>query len=130
TVFVESASQAGLYDQVVLKDLNPNINIQECQENEVDQIFSAQDQLTFKAGGSLHRFTICRVSPNVAICKLEINHVIIDGSSIANLLRDFILAYDGRISDRNGFVFENYIKHVLSRPMSLAIDFWKEYLAN
>lgn len=130
TVFMESVSQAGLYDQVVLKTINPKIHIQECQQDKADQVFDSQDQLTFATGESLHRFTICHVSANVAICKLEINHAIIDGSSIANVLGDFIQAYDGRISDRNGFAFEEYIKHVLSRPLSLAIDFWKDYLVD
>ncbi len=43
---------------------------------------------------------------------------------------DFILAYDGRLSDRPGFVFEDYIKHVVERPRHLATDYWKEYLAD
>ncbi|OCL04567.1 acetyl-CoA synthetase-like protein [Glonium stellatum] len=128
TVFVESVSQAGLYDQVVLKDVSPKILIQECQQDEVDQVFNSQGKLVFATGDTLHRFTICRISVNAAICKLEINHAIIDGSSMANLLGDFIQAYDGRINDRNSFKFEAYIKHILSRPLSLATDFWKEYL--
>ncbi|KAF2814013.1 amino acid adenylation [Mytilinidion resinicola] len=129
TVFVESASRAGLYDQVALKKISPEIPVHECQQDEVEAIFESQQQLVFQIGQSLHRFTICHISTNTAICKLEINHAIIDGSSIANLMGDFILAYDGIISNRNGFAFEDYITHVRSRPMSLAIDFWSEYLS-
>ncbi|KAF2181844.1 amino acid adenylation [Zopfia rhizophila CBS 207.26] len=130
TVFIESVSQAGLYDQVVLRSIDPKIHIQKCKEDEVDRVFSSQGRLAFQPGGSLHRFTICHVSASMAICKLEINHAIIDGSSITNLVGDFILAYDGRISNRNGFAFEDYIKHVLERPINLATDFWIEYLAD
>jgi hypothetical protein len=128
TVFVESVSRAGLYDQVVLKEISPAIPIYECQQNDVEELVKSHDRLVFQAGQSLHRFTICKVSSTTAVCKLEINHAIIDGSSIANLLGDFILAYDGKISDRK-FPFEDYIKHVLSRPMDLAIGFWTEYLS-
>jgi non-ribosomal peptide synthase protein (TIGR01720 family) len=132
TVFIESVGQVGLYDQVVLKTTDPNIHVQECKENDVDAVFSSQGQLTFHPGGGLHRFTICYTSPTTAICKLDINHAIIDGSSIANLMADFIMAYDddGRTSDRKSFAFEDYIKHVLERPVGVAIDFWKEYLAD
>jgi amino acid adenylation domain-containing protein/non-ribosomal peptide synthase protein (TIGR01720 family) len=130
TVFIESVSHAGLYDQVVLKTIDPNIHVQACQEDEVDTVFSSRDQLAFRPGGALHRFTICHVSPTTAVCKLEINHAIIDGSSIANLMADFIMGYDGRISERNGFAFEDYIRHILERPVSMATDFWKEYLAD
>ncbi|KAH7122777.1 hypothetical protein B0J11DRAFT_608385 [Dendryphion nanum] len=112
TVFIESVSHAGLYDQVVLKTIDPNIHV----------------HLTFCPGGALHRFTICQTSPTTAMCKFEINHAIIDGSSIANIMADFIMAYDGRMSDRNGFAFGEYIRHVLERPLSVATDFWKEYL--
>ncbi|KAF2474324.1 amino acid adenylation [Lindgomyces ingoldianus] len=129
TVFVESVSHAGLYDQVVFKTIDPNIYVQQCKEDEVDKVFSSRGKLAFYPGGALHRFTICPVSATAAICKLEINHAIIDGSSIANLMGDFIMAYDGHLSDRSGFAFEDYIKHVLERPVSIATNFWKEYLA-
>jgi amino acid adenylation domain-containing protein/non-ribosomal peptide synthase protein (TIGR01720 family) len=130
TVFIESVSHAGLYDQVVLKTIDPQIQTKECSESEVDEIFSGRGKLAFNPGRALHRFTICHISSTIAVCKLEINHAIIDGSSIANIMGDFILAYDGRLSDRPGFAFEDYIEHVVNRPLNLAADFWREYLAD
>ncbi|KAF1998930.1 amino acid adenylation [Amniculicola lignicola CBS 123094] len=130
TVFIESVSHAGLYDQVVLSNIDPNIHVQRCEAHSVEEVFNSRRKLVFTPGGTLHRFTVCHVSETTAICKLEINHAIIDGSSIANLMGDFITAYDGHLSDRNGFAFEDYIKHVLERPISKATTFWKEYLAD
>ncbi|KAH4211125.1 hypothetical protein HBI25_065040 [Parastagonospora nodorum] len=130
TVFIESVSHAGLYDQVVLKAIDPSIHSQECSESEVEQVFDSRGKLAFRPGEALHRFTICHVSSTTAICKLEINHAIIDGSSIANIMGDFILAYDGRMSNRPGFAFQDYIKHVLDRPLSLATEFWRQYLVD
>ncbi|KAF2500063.1 amino acid adenylation [Lophium mytilinum] len=128
TVFIES--RGGLYDQISLKKIgSETVAIYECQQEEVERVFESQQRLVFQVGQPLHRFTICQISSNTAICKLEINHAIIDGSSIANLLGDFILAYDGAISNRNGFDFEDYITHIQSRPIGLAIDFWTEYLS-
>ncbi|KAL5119052.1 hypothetical protein ACEQ8H_002976 [Pleosporales sp. CAS-2024a] len=130
TVFIESVSHAGLYDQVVLKSIDPLIQTRQCAAEEVDQVFSSRGQLAFRPGGALHRFTICHISSRSAVCKLEINHAIIDGSSIANIMGDFILAYDGRLTDRPGFAFEEYIKHITERPIHLAADYWRHYLAD
>jgi amino acid adenylation domain-containing protein/non-ribosomal peptide synthase protein (TIGR01720 family) len=128
TVFVESVSRAGLYDQVVLKTIDPCIQSQKCSESQVNEIFNSRGKLSFCPGGTLHRFTICQLSETEAVCKLEINHAIIDGSSIANIMGDFILAYDGRLADRPGFAFQDYIRHILERPRDLATEFWREYL--
>ncbi|KAH7074756.1 hypothetical protein BKA63DRAFT_596436 [Paraphoma chrysanthemicola] len=128
TVFIESVSQAGLYDQVLLRSIDPNIRIHKCSEKTVEKIFRSQEKLAFRPGHTLHRFTICHISATAAICKLEINHAIIDGSSISNLMGDFILAYDGRLTNQPGFAFENYIQHIVERPLSLATDFWEGYL--
>lgn len=130
TVFVESVSHAGLYDQVVLKTIDPRIETRQCSESEVDDAFNGRGKLSFCPGETLHRFTICHLSNTTAICKLEINHAIIDGSSIANLMGDFIMAYDGRLTDRPSFAFEDYIRHIVERPLSLATDFWAGYLAD
>ncbi|KAF2727722.1 amino acid adenylation [Polyplosphaeria fusca] len=129
TVFIESVNRTGLYDQVVLKTMDPNIHVQKCKQDEVNKVFDSRDRFSFSPGGALHRFIICHVSPTTAVCKLEVNHAIVDGSSISNLMGDFVLAYDGRISDGPGFAFENYIRHVMERPLHLATDFWKVYLA-
>jgi amino acid adenylation domain-containing protein/non-ribosomal peptide synthase protein (TIGR01720 family) len=130
TVFVESVSHAGLYDQVVLKTIDPCLQTQKCIASEVDEVFNSRGKLSFCPGGTLHRFTICQLSDTTAVCKLEINHAIIDGSSIANIMGDFIMAYDGRLTDRPGFAFEDYIRHVVERPLDLAANFWRGYLAD
>lgn len=130
TVFIESVSQAGLYDQVSLKNIDPGILAKHCTEAEVDGVFNSRGKLAFRPGEALHRFTICHISETTALCKLEINHAIIDGSSIANIMGDFIMAYDGRLTDRPGFVFEDYIRQIVERPLSLATDFWMEYLVD
>jgi amino acid adenylation domain-containing protein/non-ribosomal peptide synthase protein (TIGR01720 family) len=130
TVFIESVSQAGLYDQVSLKSIDPRVHVQKCSEGDVNKVFSGRGKLAFSPGQALHRFTVCHISETTAMCKFEINHAIIDGSSIANLMGDFILAYDGRLTDRPGFAFADYIKHIIERPLSLATDFWKDYLVD
>lgn len=130
TVFIRSSGTSGLYDQVVVSGMKSRVDIRECTQQEAMRLFASQDRNQFREGETLHRLTICEVSPSLALCRLEINHAIIDGSSIANILSDFVLAYDGLISERPGFVFEDYIKYTLGLPADPAEEFWSEYLAD
>lgn len=131
TVFIESSMHNGLYDQVVLKSLDPIIEnrqfFRDRGEAEVLQVDS--DRLVFRPGAALHRITICQTSHTTALCKLEINHAIVDGLSISSIVKDMLLAYDGLLPDGSGFRFEKYLQHTLKRPVEPSIAFWKEHLA-
>ncbi|RZJ27662.1 MAG: hypothetical protein EOO48_11410, partial [Flavobacterium sp.] len=67
---------------------------------------------------------------------LKIERKILEDSSAINdegtnnLMGDFILAYDGRLTDQPGFAFEAYVEHILERPLSLARAFWQGYLTD
>lgn len=130
TVFIRTAGISGLYDQIVLSSMKPQVDTWECSEEDAVRVFESQDRVQFREGKTLHRLTICEVSPSLALCRLEINHAIIDGSSIAALLSDFVLAYDEPISERPSFAFEDYIKYTLELPADTAPGFWMGYLAD
>lgn len=130
TVFIRTSGISGLYDQIVVSSIKSQVETRECTEEGAVRVFESQDPVQFREGEVLHRLTICKVSPSLALCRLEINHAIIDGSSIANLLSDFVLAHDGLISERPGFMFEDYIKYTLELPEDTAKEFWMGYLTD
>ena len=129
TVFIESVGQDGLYDQVVLKEVNPCMQITDCTNDDVEKIFGSQEPIAFQASEAPHRLTICKTSTGAIFCKLDINHAIVDGSSIANILGDLALAYDDKISPKPGFAFEAYISYVLKHPAASTLGFWQEHLS-
>ena len=129
TVFIQSVGKNGLYDQVVLKEVTPCMQIIDCTDDEVEQIFGSQAPVAFQGNEAPHRFTICKTSTGAIFCKLDINHAIVDGSSIANILGDLTLAYDGKMSPKPAFPFEAYISYIMEHPATSTLGFWQEHLA-
>lgn len=130
TIFVRTSGTSSPYDQIVMSSTEAQVVTRKCTEQDAMRFFQSQECGQFREGEILHRLTICEVSPCLALCRLEINHAIIDGSSVANLLSDFVLAYDGLISEPPGFVFEDYIKYTLELPADAATEFWTSYLTD
>lgn len=128
TVFVKSAGEDGLFDQLVLKSAAPMITIVDCDEQDTAGIFRSQKALSFHSQQPPHRLTICRVATDKLVCQLEINHAIVDGSSVANIVRDLSQAYEGDMTAQYRFKFSEYIAYVQNKPESVAIDFWSQYL--
>lgn len=129
TVLVESVAQDGLYDQVVLKQVDARIVHVKCESAEAETLFSSQEPISFQQTEALHRLTVCETSSGQVLCKLEINHVIVDGVSMPIILRDICLAYDGKVSDRHGPLFSDYIAYLQKNSVELDLVYWKDYLS-
>ena len=133
TTFIESVSQQdALYDQIVLKRVDANLlRIQRATDadavtalNEQQQSWSDGDKQLF------HRFTICTSLDGNVFCRLEISHVIMDGTSLSIIFRDLALAYEGKLSNGPGPLYSEYIAYLLRQPLQPGIEYWKKYLAD
>lgn len=129
TVLIESVAEDGLYDQVVLKKVDSRIVYVKCERAEAEALFRSQEPISFQQTEALHRLTVCETSSGQVICKLEINHVIVDGVSMPIILRDICLAYDGKLSERQGPLFSDYISYLQQSPVELDLVYWKNYLS-
>lgn len=130
TVFIESVGEDGLYDQVVFRTVSPRMQLIECEDIEIGPLLEIQDPITFQGNEPPHRLTIYKTASKAVFCRLDINHAIIDGASISNIVNDLISAYDHRISPKPGFLYETYISHVLKHPATSTLGFWTEYLSD
>ena len=133
TVFIESVSQeTALYDQVVLKHVNAHLfTISEKTDEEAIASLSGQQTADYDDGTRpLHRFTICTTATGKVFCRLEISHIVMDGTSMSILFRDLALAYEGKSSKGPGPLYSDYIKYLIEQPIQPAIDYWKSYLRN
>jgi len=130
TVFIESVSKdEGLYDQVVLKKVEPNVVQMNCSsERYALRILGEKRPMTYEAGQPPHRFTICETADKRVLCKLEISHTIMDGGSMSIILRDLGLAYEGLLQDASGPLYSDYIGYLQNRPGEASIEYWKNYL--
>jgi non-ribosomal peptide synthase protein (TIGR01720 family) len=131
TVFVDSNSKNGSFDQVVLKHLHANLVELECDDTNVLQQLnkvSLEETNRKRALKQLHQLTVCKTSTGTVVMKLEMNHAIIDGASIGNLLRDFSKAYERQLPTQPGPSYRDYIAHMLAHPKTEGNAFWAQYL--
>ncbi|KAH7407957.1 nonribosomal peptide synthase [Cadophora sp. MPI-SDFR-AT-0126] len=131
TVFIQSVSNDdGLYDQVVLKKVAASIHHVECSsERYALKILDKQDPNPHgEQGCPPHRFTVCKTSDGEILCKLEISHAIMDGTSMSIIFRDLAAAYEGKLDPGPGPLYSNYISYLQIQPSEASADYWKTYL--
>jgi len=130
TIFLENiGSDEGLYDQVVLKHVEPNIGHFQCEnEHEALEIFEKQRSISYDNGRTPpHRFSICSTSGGRVFCCLEISHAIMDGHSMSVLFSDLQQGYEGRLRE-DGPAYSDYISYLMELPQETSLNFWTSYL--
>ena len=130
TVFLENVgAKNGLYNQVVLKRIDPNIVQLECKDEE-DAIKLIEQQRTESYANGLcpnHRFTICTTSNGRVFCSLEISHAIMDGHSMSLLVSELRTACEGQLRGE-ATPYSDYISWYVKQPQEASLEFWKSYL--
>ncbi|KAF9639921.1 putative nonribosomal peptide protein [Lasiodiplodia theobromae] len=128
TVIMESSRGDGTFDQVVLSKFEPlvvelaGMSVQEVQ---------ALPVVNWVAGRPEHQLTICRLSPTLAVVRLDINHGLMDGLSSQPLRRDLELAYDGLLDSLPRPPWRESVAHALgcAAASEKALGFWMARLA-
>ncbi|RYP49816.1 hypothetical protein DL768_004545 [Monosporascus sp. mg162] len=80
-------------------------------------------------GSPPYHLTLCGSAAGELFCLLEINHALLDGTSLQILVRDMHRAYDNSLPTSPGLLYSNYIKYVQSLPVEVSKDYWQQYLA-
>ncbi|KAG8676481.1 Non-ribosomal peptide synthetase FpNRPS4 [Fusarium poae] len=129
TVFVESVTlDDSLFDQVVLREVQVPLVMSEFETD--DDAISALDMPRHHKDYSqlLHVFEICKSKTGKVFCKLDISHVIVDGTSLSILFRDLSLAYSGILGSDKGPPYSEYIRSFQYQDLQHGIEYWKSYL--
>ncbi|KAF1943906.1 acetyl-CoA synthetase-like protein [Clathrospora elynae] len=130
TVFLENVgAKDGLYNQVVLKEIDPNVVHIEAQD-EVDAIrlIEKQRSVSYNNGQSPnHRFTICTTVDQRTFISLDISHAIMDGHSMSLLMSELQRACEGRLRV-DCTPYSDYISWLMKQPQETSLEFWKSYL--
>lgn len=130
TIFLDNVgAEEGLYDQVVLKNVKPNIvHFHAKDAEEALNFIERQRTVSYENGrSSPHRFTICSTEDKRLFCCLEISHAIMDGHSMSILFQDLQKSYEQRL-DLDGPPYSDYIRYLMNQPQQISLDFWKTYL--
>jgi amino acid adenylation domain-containing protein len=130
TVFLENCgTEEGLYSQVVLKSIEPNIVHVEC-EDELQAVNAIKNQRSVSYSDGQcpnHRFTICSTTDGRTFCSLDISHVIMDGHSMSLLAKELRQACEGHLHGA-GAPYSDYISWLKEQPQEASLEFWKSYL--
>lgn len=135
TIFVEQDSSDGLYDQMVVRNYTPDIVEAEVSDS-VDEADVINELRTCSIPPAMlarrvaqHRLRIVRqTSTNRIFCGFLLSHAIVDGGSMAVLLRDLGLACEGRLLSGDGPLLKDYITYLKYLDHQGDIGHWKKSL--
>ncbi|KAH4193904.1 hypothetical protein HBH70_193220 [Parastagonospora nodorum] len=130
TIFLENfGTQEGLYSQVVLHSIEPNIvHLQCATEMASVDVIKNQRSVSYDDGKCPnHRFTICTTHDGRIFCSLEISHAIMDGHSMSLLARELREACEGHLRGE-GAPYRDYISWLSTQPQESSLEFWRSYL--
>ncbi|KAL4780783.1 hypothetical protein BJX76DRAFT_360501 [Aspergillus varians] len=128
TLFIDSVSPGAYKDQVVLKDMLPDIHVIHCPAEDADASLAKHWQTDSPSRRRLHSLALCQISDDTVLCELSINHAIMDAISIQLLRDDLGSAYEGALPRQAGPLYSDYIQYLQQAPEDSAKEYWKTYL--
>lgn len=131
TVFVPSPGQPGFYSQAVLRATPDNITELTCEEEDdiPSLIRRHREASDARSRHALWHLLICQTSKGETFCDLQVNHALIDGTSIALLSSEVQRAYAGQGSVDAGPRYRDYIEYLQSSPVDKTVAYWKAKLS-
>ncbi|KIA75547.1 nonribosomal peptide synthase [Aspergillus ustus] len=131
TFFVPSPSGQELFYQVVLKDYAPNTRVQD--SNDVDDFlayFADSERPQYGPGQPQYQLTLSQTPSGQVFAQVDVNHVLMDASSMDLILNDLILAYDGCLTTSPAPSYGTYVSFIQQTSADESLKYWTERLAN
>ncbi|KAL2864077.1 uncharacterized protein BJX67DRAFT_384078 [Aspergillus lucknowensis] len=121
TIFIKSAAPDQPYDQLVLKGFKAQV----VELHSDDPVRALR---TLPQTAKLHQLAICHGENGRIFCKLEINHALIDGTSMAIIVRDLKRAYSEKLSSEPPLAYVDYVSFLQETKRAESVAFWSDYL--
>ncbi|KFY79912.1 hypothetical protein V499_01170 [Pseudogymnoascus sp. VKM F-103] len=134
TFFVESVSQSGSFDQVVLRNYNTAASVVIWDRANIDRtehairMFDGHQPEAYASHQPPHHFTILHTTTGRLFFRMNVEHTLVDGMSIAILVRDLITAYDGNLRLQPTHLYSSYVASLQQIVCSIDNKYWKTYL--
>lgn len=129
TVFIEAVGNTAIYDQIVLKSYEGDIQIFGSDGRD-SAIVALEKALPadYRRLKPPHRLTICSLPDGILMCRVDASHAVIDGTSYGILERDLSQAYFGHTLPSIGPVYRDFVEAVYKAPKVQKLAHWKTYL--
>ncbi|KAK8092189.1 Nonribosomal peptide synthetase 12 [Apiospora kogelbergensis] len=128
TVFSDSVSNNGLYDQIVLRRHSPNmLFIESFLAAEAMESVEKLSAPTLVKGTPWHRLVVCQ-APGKTLLKLEISQALCDPASLIQIFDELDRAYfHHEIPTASTISYPEYLQCLKTTPVST--EFWRELLS-
>ncbi|OGM44001.1 nonribosomal peptide synthase [Aspergillus bombycis] len=127
TIFIGSLSGDGVYDQLVLRSYQATVQQLAFSGTDVVSLFQGQQSPDYTKPVPGHRLTICE-GPESIYCQIELSHTLVDGTSLALLVRDFVSAYESTLPSGPGPLYSEYIRYLDGLSKSASLKYWADRL--
>lgn len=130
TVFIESTRRGAVFDQVVLRSVDDNVVVLRSRDEKQAHDMLSQISIHDQRQPQLpHQLCLCTVAGSgKVLMKLEVNHAVVDGGSLALVLEELASAYAGTLDDTPGPLYSNYIRFIQSQPSGADTKYWMRHL--
>ncbi|TLD17678.1 uncharacterized protein PgNI_00637 [Pyricularia grisea] len=127
TVFIDSVTETGVYDQVVLRRTSPSmLFIDVASGEDPSESLSNLPALPSRTSGQTqHRLAVCN-TPTKTLVKLDISEALCDPQSLNVIFLDLRRAYTTNepLPEPTGLTYPEYLKFLESARTSQSLDFW------
>jgi len=128
SIFTDQLSTDGEFHQILLKDVTPVFS----SLNAVNEEIARQmlESLNPASASVPYNLAVCTFGHSQQIyCLLNMNHAIVDHTSMSTLIGEVQRAYEGLLSNDSGPSFRNYVSYAMSAQNEQSRNYWQQYLA-
>jgi amino acid adenylation domain-containing protein/non-ribosomal peptide synthase protein (TIGR01720 family) len=130
TVFAQGSARDGFYSQVVLRSTPNNITELLCDgDDPVSLIRSHREAGNLQSRYPPWHLILCQTKTGDTFCDLQVNHALIDGTSIAILSSEVQRIYADIGAVGEGPRYRGYIEYLQSTPSHTIVAYWKKRLS-
>ena len=127
TMFVSHVSPSVHIVQVRLKEGSLPF-LRSIPNDKTPEQLLALDQ-TIQLYNTLPLLTLYSTLNGRVLVRMELTHAVVDGMSMAIIVRDFCKMYNSPTDSPSSFQYPKYVDHLKLTHSKGAISYWKEYLA-
>ncbi|RLM00575.1 hypothetical protein CFD26_108480 [Aspergillus turcosus] len=131
TIFVEDLVSDAIYHSVVLREPSIEVEVEAIPETSASEAltkFTHSKLVPFPSRSPHHRLKILSCAGKVPYFMLEISHVIMDGSSLALFVGDFVKACTGKPLLPRGPRYRDFVAYQMKQATEEGAQYWTSYM--
>ncbi|KAF5586055.1 non-ribosomal peptide synthetase [Fusarium pseudocircinatum] len=126
SIFIDAVSREGLFDQVVLKKISPNILFIETMDPR--EAIGTLPGLNMGFGEPRHRLSVC-YNPEGMVVRLDASQALCDLPSLHLLITELSRVYSGQDPQDNSSLHNTYLHQIASIDTAYSLEVWKTSLS-